>query len=77
MSRAAMTALPDLTGRDDVEVLVRNFYARAFADPLLSPIFVDVVRIDLDAHLPVMCDFWQTVLFRAGQIGRASCRERV
>jgi hemoglobin len=22
--------------------------------------------MDLDAHLPVMCDFWKTVLFRAG-----------
>src|SRR5437763_15758284 len=61
-----MTALRDLTNRDDVEFLVRNFYARAFADPLLGPIFVDVARMDLDAHLPVMCDFWQTVLFRAG-----------
>ena len=56
-------ALRDLTNRDDVEFLVRNFYARAFADPLLGPIFVDVARMDLAAHLPVMCDFWQTVLF--------------
>jgi hemoglobin len=61
-----MTALPDLSGREDVELLVRTFYARAFADPLLGPVFVDVARMDLDAHLPVMCDFWQTVLFRAG-----------
>jgi hemoglobin len=60
-----MTALPDLTGRHDVEVLVRNFYTRAFADPLLGPIFIDVTQMDLNAHLPVMCDFWQTVLFRA------------
>lgn len=59
-----MTALPDLTGRHDVEVLVRNFYTRAFADPLLGPIFIDVTQMDLNAHLPVMCDFWQTVLFR-------------
>jgi hemoglobin len=61
-----MTALRDLTSRDDVELLVRTFYARAFADPLLGPIFVDIARMDLDTHLPVMCDFWQTVLFRAG-----------
>ncbi len=56
----------DLTDRDDVEVLVRGFYTRAFADPLLGPIFREVARMDLAAHLPVMCDFWQTVLFRAG-----------
>ena len=57
--------LPDLAGRDDIDVLVRGFYSRAFADPLLGPIFRDVVKLDLDAHLPVMCDFWHTVLFRA------------
>lgn len=56
----------DLASRADVEVLVRAFYLRAFADPLLGPIFRDVARMDLEAHLPVMCDFWQTVLFRAG-----------
>ena len=58
--------LADLTDRRDVEVLVREFYTRAFADPLLGPIFRDVARMDLEKHLPVMCDFWQTVLFRAG-----------
>jgi len=62
----AESAPRDLTSRDDVEVLVRGFYTRAFADPLLGPIFRDVAHMDLDAHMPVMCDFWQTVLFRAG-----------
>jgi len=56
---------PDLADRGDVEALVRAFYRRAFADDLLGPVFRDA-RMDLEAHLPVMCDFWQTVLFRAG-----------
>jgi hemoglobin len=59
-------AARDLADRADVEALVRTFYERAFRDPLLGPVFVDVARLDLDAHLPVMCDFWETVLFRAG-----------
>lgn len=58
--------LPDLTGRPDIERLVVTFYERAFADALLGPIFRDVAKLDLTAHLPIMCDFWQTVLFRAG-----------
>jgi len=72
-----MTALRDLASRDDVEILVRTFYARAFADPLLGPIFVDVARMDLAAHLPVMCDFWQTVLFRAGLYRRNALQVHV
>ncbi|MCF3131105.1 group III truncated hemoglobin [Streptomyces olivochromogenes] len=57
---------PDIRGREDVERLVAQFYGAAFADPLLGPVFIDIARMDLAEHLPVMCDFWETVLFRAG-----------
>ena len=57
---------PDLQDREDVVVLVSAFYTRAFADPLIGPIFTDVAHMDLAAHMPVMCDFWETVLFQAG-----------
>lgn len=56
----------DIAGHDDIAELLRDFYARAFRDELLGPVFVDVARMDLVAHLPVMCDFWQAVLFRSG-----------
>ena len=52
----------DITDRDDVRRLVVEFYSRAFRDEMLRMVFVDVARMDLDAHLPVMCDFWATVL---------------
>ncbi|MDI1461221.1 group III truncated hemoglobin [Catellatospora sp. KI3] len=55
----------DISGRDDIATLVETFYRRAFADPLLGPIFVDIVRMDLAAHLPTMVDFWETVLLHA------------
>ena len=58
--------LADLHDRDDVLALVNDFYTRAFADDLLGPIFVDVARMDLAHHLPIICDFWETVLFQAG-----------
>lgn len=56
----------DLADRASIEALVREFYARAFADQLLGPVFSEIARLDLDAHMPIMCDFWETVLFRAG-----------
>jgi hemoglobin len=60
----------DLAGRSDIRELVTAFYQRAFADPLIGPIFTDVARMDLAAHLPIMCDFWETALFRAGAYRR-------
>lgn len=60
----------DLRDRDDISRLVREFYGRAFADPLIGRIFIDVARMDLEHHLPIMCDFWETVVFRAGSYRR-------
>lgn len=56
----------DVRDRADVSRLVDEFYRRAFADPLIGPIFTDVAHMDLDHHLPIICDFWETVLLRAG-----------
>ncbi|MFD1152345.1 group III truncated hemoglobin [Saccharothrix hoggarensis] len=64
----------DLADRDDVVGLVTEFYRRAFADDLLGPVFRDVARMDLAEHLPVMADFWETVLFRTGAYRRNALR---
>ncbi|MEO6887350.1 MAG: group III truncated hemoglobin [Jatrophihabitantaceae bacterium] len=60
----------DIADRADIVGLVRDFYGRAFADELLGRIFVDIAHMDLEVHLPVMCDFWQTVLFHTGTYRR-------
>jgi hemoglobin len=52
----------DITTRDDCERLVRAFYSRAMTDPILGFIFVDVAKLDLEAHVPKITDFWETVL---------------
>lgn len=56
----------DIEDRQDLNRLVEAFYRRAFEDPLLAPVFIDVAHLDerLDHHLPVIVDFWETVLFR-------------
>jgi hemoglobin len=55
----------DIESRADIEALVELFYRRAMADPVLGPIFNDVAKLDLPAHMPVMCDFWDNILFDA------------
>ena len=56
----------DLANRDDVYELLSRFYGRALVDDLLAAPFEEVRAQGLETHLPVMCDFWETVLFRAG-----------
>lgn len=67
-------AIRDIGDRRDIERLLRAFYQRVFADELIGPIFVDVAQLDLEAHLPIMCDFWETVLFRTGSYKRNAFR---
>lgn len=56
----------DLAARDDVELLLWRFYGKALADPVLAEPFAELRVKGLRSHIPVMGDFWETVLFRAG-----------
>jgi hemoglobin len=68
---------PDIADRADISGLVAEFYRRAFADDLLGPVFVDIARVDLSAHLPVMCDFWETALLRAARYRRNALQPHI
>jgi hemoglobin len=65
-SKAPNSPRRDLATRADVESLLRRFYSEAFHDELLAAPFAELSSGGLEQHLPVMCDFWETVLFRAG-----------
>ena len=59
----------DITTREDCDALVRAFYGRAMTDPVIGFIFTDVARLDLEAHLPVIASFWETILLDARTYG--------
>ncbi len=52
----------DVETREDLEALVRAFYTRAFDDPIIGWIFTDVAHLDLEAHVPVITSFWETLV---------------
>ncbi|CAM2804046.1 cyanoglobin [Mycobacterium intermedium] len=60
-------AQSDLADRADVEALLHRFYGRALVDEVLAEPFAELRATGLDTHIPTMCDFWETVLFRAGR----------
>lgn len=55
----------DIETREDCERLVRAFYGRALHDPMIGYLFTDVAKLDLEAHVPVLTDFWDTLLLGA------------
>lgn len=54
----------DIETREDIAELMRAFYGSMFKDEVMGPIFIDVAKMDLEAHIPIMCDFWELQLFQ-------------
>lgn len=57
--------MKDIETRKDIDGLLVEFYKKVFADDLIGFIFTDVARLDLDEHLPIIGDFWETLLLGA------------
>ena len=60
----------DISDRADIDRLMNEFYSRAMVDEKIGYIFTDVAKLDLDHHLPLIGDFWETLLFRSGDYSR-------
>lgn len=53
---------PDITKRADIEILIVNFYENVKVDTTIGFIFTDVVQMNWEKHIPVIVDFWETIL---------------
>lgn len=52
----------DIQSRADIEKLVQLFYERVRADKTIGFIFTEVVQMNWEKHIPVIVDFWETIL---------------
>jgi hemoglobin len=55
----------DITTREDLLLLMTIFYEKLLHDDTISYLFTDVAKINLEHHLPVLVDFWDSVLFQS------------
>ena len=55
--------LRDIETREDIVRLLQLFYTKAFKDDLIGRFFTVVVPLDLDTHIPVIADFWESIVF--------------
>jgi hemoglobin len=51
--------MKEITEREDIILLVNNFYEKVKQDDLLGPLFT---HVDWPHHLPVMYNFWSSML---------------
>jgi hemoglobin len=62
--------MKDIANRQDVELLVNEFYRKVRQDEQLGHIFDEVIKLDWEHHIPILCDFWDTILLDAGNYTR-------
>jgi truncated hemoglobin YjbI len=60
----------DIASREDIDALMVRFYGRAMSDPEIGYLFTEVAQLDLEHHLPVIGDFWESTLFGTGRYSR-------
>lgn len=56
----------DIQTQEDLYLLVDEFYKKLLADPSISYIFTDVVKIKIEEHLPILVTFWSQAILGTG-----------
>lgn len=55
--------MTDITNRKDLETLMVSFYGKALLDDTIGFFFTEIVPLDMDKHIPVITNFWESVIF--------------
>lgn len=58
--------MKDIENQEDLYLLVDEFYKKLLADPSISYIFTDVVKIKIQEHLPILVTFWSQAILGTG-----------
>ena len=60
----------DIRSRVDIELLMAAFYEKVKKDDIIGYIFNDIAKVNWDHHLPIICDFWETLLLDSNSYSR-------
>ncbi len=55
--------MKDITNRNDIQLLMKLFYSKALTDETIGYFFTEVAPLNMETHMPLIVDFWETVLF--------------
>ncbi|MGZ3777903.1 MAG: group III truncated hemoglobin, partial [Mucilaginibacter sp.] len=56
----------EIETREDIGLLVERFYEKVKGDDLIGDIFNNELFFRWDTHIPIMIDFWESVLLGSG-----------
>ncbi len=57
-----MRTRKDIVDRHDIEIFIKHFYEKVVTDETIGKIFTEVVMMNWETHIPLIVDFWETIL---------------
>jgi hemoglobin len=60
----------DITTKEDIILMVDEFYKKARKDDNIGPVFNHAIGEDWSKHLPIMYEFWSQMLLGQGDYHR-------
>ena len=54
--------IKEIASREDIIRLLKLFYEKVIKDETIGIIFTNIVPIDWDHHIPLIADFWESIL---------------
>jgi hemoglobin len=58
--------MKDIEAVADIPKLVDTFYSKVLKDEVIGHFFTEVVQLNMEAHMPKMYAFWESILFGTG-----------
>jgi len=55
--------MKDIENRQDIKKLMESFYSKALIDETIGYFFTEVVPLNMETHMPLIVDFWETIVF--------------
>jgi hemoglobin len=62
--------MKDIETREDIVAVLEAFYEKAYRDELIGHFFTEVVPLDLTTHIPLIADFWESVVLQTQRYRR-------
>lgn len=60
----------DIQDEKDIALLIDAFYKKVIVDPVIGFLFTDIVALSWEQHIPIMNDFWSSLLLGTGSYRR-------
>jgi hemoglobin len=63
--------------KEHLEKLVFHFYQKVKKDDLLGSIFNDIAQVNWNQHIPLICQFWSSIMLKTNEYHGNAYRKHV